>query len=472
MIRTEILSSIDRINEAADTSNMIVVGCILEYYCKASKMLECCDDTSIIDNMVIFQEGETSNTEIETKKGIGTKILDAIRHIVEAIKNAFSSLINKITGNVEEGAVQVREAVSACRQKISRKRSEGLFSKMKKFREEHPIILTIGTLAAGTGIAYGGSKAIDAVGKRKAMKDLSDEDKDFIKKHFDPDTNSVTIPYEIRNIYAAVNTGFEMYNNLYNRLVNDLGMVGDEEPSAAKCDEYFKTPEKFDRVISELNKIETYMSQRNVLSGFNGSTTIPNGIDGWNEMMGNYKSSTSDAEQCYARIVSLDTLLFDAITKISDENRRNKCSDQLLKVSNLMNRHQTAMNDVITIELRLSEIAAVLDSFLPKYYAIEKKIKEVKTEIGECLDAVARLISIATNKPSENEWNRYIELKGRNIKLQRECSELEREVRDLNISKGNIERSIASMNASKSKLLSDINKLSSKLGDTDTSEKS
>lgn len=444
MIREEVINSINDISMAQNEASYNCSICILEYYDKMTTILENCDDSAYFDDNAIFQEA----TDVK-EQGAGGKIINAIRKIVNAISNAFSSFFGKITNSVSKEASEVTQAFNECRKKVSKKKVTSFFDKLKKFRKEHPVVFTVGTVVTTGGVMYGGLKAADYGGKKHAMKNLTKEEQEIISKCFDPDTDSVTIPYELGNMYDVATNGYNKYKVLLDQLFADL-RTSNEEPTPEQCNAYFKTPDKFNKLINDIDDIEKYMAERNILSGFSGKTTISGGVKGWNSTMSKYESIVGNAENCNATITMLSNLIFNAILKISDHNNeRNKYSNIYMeKISKIIQRHSKAMTDIVSISYDISSMSVTLQNFLPKYYAISAKIGEVEKEIAQCLVFAAKLVSIATSKPTANEARQLRELTEKRRIAEGKLDSVKTEITRLNVNKG--------------KLLDEINELEKK----------
>lgn len=457
MIREEVINSINDISMAQDEASYDCSICILEYYDKMATILENCDDSTYFDDDAIFQEAADAK-----EQSIGGKIINAIRKIVNAISNAFSSFFGKITNGASREAVEVKQAFNECRKKVSRRKATSFFDKLKKFRKEHPVAFTVGAVATTGGVMYGGLKAADYGGKKHAMKNLTKEEQEFISKHFDPDTDSITIPYELGNMYDVAKNGYNKYKVLLDQLFADL-RTSSEEPTPEQCNAYFKTPDKFNKLINDIGDIETYMAERNILSGFSGKTTIGGGVKGWNSTMSKYESIVSDAEQCYATITVLTNVIFNAILKISDHNEQEKYSKIYMeKISKLTQRHSKAMTDIGLISYDMSSMTATLQNFLPKYYAISAKIEEVEKEIAQCLVFAAKLVSIASNKPTENEADELIELTEKRRIAEAKLESVKTEITRLNVNKGKLIDEIGELEKKKKDLDDTISKINNR----------
>ena len=473
MINNEILESIDNINNVENDVSLDTSLCILEYYGKMADIIGYCNDSDSFDNIVIFQEA-ADTTAAKKKEGIGSKIMNAIRQFINAIRNAFASLFGKVSKGASDASNGVKEAINDCKKKASRKRSENLLTKLSNFRKEHPVVFTLGAVAAGGGVLYGGSKALDAGGKAHAMKELSKEDKELISKYFDQDTDTVTIPYELNDIFVVAKTGHEKYKKILDKFMNDLGLVGDNEPTTEKCDKYFKNSNNFSSLISDIKGIETDMAQKNILSGFSGKTTIPGGLKGWNKTMSKYESIINDSEQCDAIIMSLSDILYDAILKISDDKLRNECANKFMsEITSILQRHTKAMNDITNIQMELMNVTTVLDNFLPKYYAVANKIDTVKSDIVECLEVAAKLVSIALNKPSENEVREISELRKKKYAIEDEYKRIKSDVDSLKLTRGRLVDSVNELTKKKKELDETIAKIKTSSGNdnNDSSDK-
>lgn len=461
MVRNEILNSIDSAADIVNETQMDVANSMLDYYGKVATLLEYYDDDEIVDSMIFTEAADSTGT----KEGIGTKIMNAIKTIIESMKNMFLSLIGKsTTGGTTEEAVksqkEVKAAVKMCKEKASKKRHKSFFESVKKFHNDHPISFLIGTTVATAGAVYGGSKALDAIGKKKAMTNFSKDEQELIKKYFDPQTNSVTIPYELKDIYSVVNTGLDMYDKAYSKFTSDLGMSdNDNEPAPENCSKYFEASDKFDRLRSYLTDIDTHLSQRNFLSGFDGSTTIKGGIKGWNETMKKYKSASADADQCAARIIALGDVMFSAILNIPDKTKQDKHYQEYATLMKHMERHQKAMYDIINMEQNLNSISALLDRFLPRYYAVEEKIDAIKAEIVDALKTAAKLVAIANSNPTDIEREELARLTSRHIEIQNDCNKLESEINSLKFQKNFLDSRVSALRKERDKLKTEMDKL-------------
>lgn len=124
------------------------------------------------------------------------------------------------------------------------------------------------------------------------------------------------------------------------------------------------------------------------------------------------------------------------------------------------------MTDIGLISYDMASMTATLQNFLPKYYAISAKIEEVEKEIAQCLVFAAKLVSIASNKPTENEVNEIRELTEKRRIAEAKLESVKTEITRLNVNKGKLIDEIGDLEKKKK----DLDNAMSKINNRKTSE--
>ena len=394
MNKDMILSYIDDIDSSVIESELNVCSTMLEFYDKTQTLIE-------YDRNGVFTEAAAE------KESVGTKVKNVIKRIIAAMNAMFNKIINKVfgtesnsekdTGKTKFGYddKELKSAALECgRGKASKKNRETFSSKLKSFRKNHPVFLTVAGFMTVAGGVYATGKALDAHGKKTAAKTLNDEGREFIRKHHNPSANSITIPLDVEGIRDTVNSTWRV-----------LGSIENDMDSAIS--KKHMTPEDVRSLFSKINQLEENVNKNG--SDFDiekrSETVISDGAAGWDKRVadiGNIFDTALECSLCLNRLISSMDVEPIATTDHPDKKDWNMSATIILQ------RAGKDIDRILGYKSTFDKYNSWVCQFYARYYAIEKEIAALKKDIGDALVVAARVFRELFSDGGAHEYKQLL----------------------------------------------------------------
>lgn len=453
-----ILASIDNISNVKEYSDINTCITLLEYYSKLDQLSE-------YGRSEVFQEADESSTDTK-KQSIGGKIKNVCKKIIDAIVNLFNKTIGKLFNkvkDVEQGTTaEISKGIEGIKKKVTKKSHKSLLDKMKSFRDKHPIVLTIGTTAALGGAIYGGSKALDAYGKHKAINDLSYGEKTYIENHFNAETEELSVDFNIQMLYNSIDLCYNEYKMIVDTILNDIKFENEETGIVSKdsADNFMKSG-KLKNVFNRIYDVDSKITE----SGFRGKTSIKDGAKGWNKFMEKFSNTIGHADEANVYCSEASRLIYSIISA-ADPSLQDPSINQIYPY---INKHANVMREALEVEQSISDYAASFTAFFNSYYAIQQRIAEIKKGILKAMEIAARLVSVALSDPDENARNEITKLRAEENRLNTECRTLKKDVDNLSNKRKYLTKDIEDLEKKKDELREKCKQLKIEAPSNDTS---
>lgn len=452
-----ILASIDNISNVKEYSDINTCITLLEYYNKLDQLSE-------YGRSEVFQEADESTTDTK-KQGIGGKIKNVCKKIIDAIVNLFNKTIGKLFNkvkDVEGTTAEISKGIEGIKKKVTKKSHKSLLDKMKSFRDKHPIVLTIGTTAALGGAIYGGSKALDAYGKHKAINDLSYGEKTYIENHFNAETEELSVDFNIQMLYNSIDLCYNEYKMIVDTILNDIKFENEETGIVSKesADNFMKSG-KLKNVFNRIYDVDSKITE----SGFRGKTSIKDGAKGWNKFMEKFSNTIGHADEANVYCSEASRLIYSIISA-ADPSLQDPSINQIYPY---INKHANVMREALEVEQSISDYAASFTAFFNSYYAIQQRIAEIKKGILKAMEIAARLVSVALSDPDENARNEITKLRAEESRLNTECRTLKKDVDNLSNKRKYLVKDIEDLEKKKDELREKCKQLKIEAPSNDTS---
>ena len=453
-----ILASIDNISNVKEYSDINTCITLLEYYNKLDQLSE-------YGRSEVFQEADESSTTDTKKQGIGGKIKNVCKKIIDAIVNLFNKTIGKLFNKVKDvdgTTAEISKGIEGIKKKVTKKSHKSLLDKMKSFRDKHPIVLTIGTTAALGGAIYGGSKALDAYGKHKAINDLSYGEKTYIENHFNAETEELSVDFNIQMLYNSIDLCYNEYKMIVDTILNDIKFENEETGIVSKdsADNFMKSG-KLKNVFNRIYDVDSKITE----SGFRGKTSIKDGAKGWNKFMEKFSNTIGHADEANVYCSEASRLIYSIISA-ADPSLQDPSINQIYPY---INKHANVMREALEVEQSISDYAASFTAFFNSYYAIQQRIAEVKKGILKAMEIAARLVSVALSDPDENARNEITKLRAEENRLNTECRTLKKDVDNLSNKRKYLTKDIEELEKKKDELREKCKQLKIEAPSNDTS---
>lgn len=452
-----ILASIDNISNVKEYSDINTCITLLEYYNKLDQLSE-------YGRSEVFQEADESTTDTK-KQGIGGKIKNVCKKIIDAIVNLFNKTIGKLFNKVKDvdgTTAEISKGIEGIKKKVTKKSHKSLLDKMKSFRDKHPIVLTIGTTAALGGAIYGGSKALDAYGKHKAINDLSYGEKTYIENHFNAETEELSVDFNIQMLYNSIDLCYNEYKMIVDTILNDIKFENEETGIVSKesADNFMKSG-KLKNVFNRIYDVDSKITE----SGFRGKTSIKDGAKGWNKFMEKFSNTIGHADEANVYCSEASRLIYSIISA-ADPSLQDPSINQIYPY---INKHANVMREAFEVEQSISDYAASFTAFFNSYYAIQQRIAEIKKGILKAMEIAARLVSVALSDPDENARNEITKLRAEESRLNTECRTLKKDVDNLSNKRKYLVKDIEDLEKKKDELREKCKQLKIEAPSNDTS---
>lgn len=431
-----ILEYIDNIDQSMVESELDVCAAILEYYDKSSLITE-------YDENQVFQEAA------KTEESLGSKVKNVIARIAAAINKMFNKLVNKLFGGGESSNTssgdsrEVRATLNAVSNgKLAPKKRKQAKKSIADFRKKHPVLITFTAFTTLAGGIYAGDKALDAAGKKSASKGMTETDREWINKHFNPSTHSFKLPCDMHGAFTLVDTYKTQYEQCVKLLESSLNITEDGDISDDAIRKFFdnKAYNRVKSIIDTATQFGDGKGEIDWVEGGGASYIVDGGKDGWNKFIEKANKMFADAEGVLPDIQFVVNIIAEisdryATLHIDDPDGERAIRQIVLQcggTESLGKGGHLARLKKINSDIRdkLTETNDIVLTYYSKYYAVEAEIESIKKDIKEALLLAAKLLgefSKAARMASNEEVN---ELQKKYDDLSKRCEALDHAINE------------------------------------------